>query len=111
MEHIKCQICNDSFTLDEEYEKLCKDLPYELSPQRYGVCSYECQIKAIRYNAAWKLKETLKNISAIPYAVFQEKFQFSEKGGYAETKYNRMRRDAFVFACGLDQEQFKKLVF
>ena len=112
-EEVRCQICDNGMpeNFDARFDKTHIHQITQFHPARWmAICSYECQEKAIKFNAMWSMKNTLKNMSRIPFETFQEVFNFPEAGGYAEDKYEKMRVAPHLFIQMLDKNYFKKFM-
>lgn len=110
-----CQMCKkDLSEMDDDVSKLPEGVgDLSFYPAKYmRICSYKCANEAIRFNAAWNFKALIKNMNLrIPtFTDFQKVFEFDEAGGYAEGKYEDMRRNPLGFMYGLDETNFAKLI-
>lgn len=110
-----CRICGKDMGTRKEFEEANPNLKYinghKFNPGHcWQLCSYECASKAIEFNACWKMKNKLKNMSGMSFKLFQEAFNMPEAGCYAREKYNYFVSDPLLFINLLDIENFKKFM-
>lgn len=107
----KCQICDSILKTEDEFTAENHSTIFPFYPSRWQrICSTKCQLEAIEFNACWRMKTKIKNMSPVPFETFNDHFKFNEDGGYAMRWWYQMRGEPLMFLFKLDFQNFKKFM-